>query len=353
MTYVTYKCTVCRREKSEVRDVERATPNQCIITKGCLGRLIPVGETTVPIDTTPLAGVENWYPRGTSKTQEVETATPLSFVMTTSAASALTLAVKSADESSLPEQLNLKISQKRVSQVNFQQFKFKALQGATVISGKDVNGKNLRIDQSSIDGRLVIVKVNGVVTFPGMTINSLTFLTPLSAGAVVDVLILSDSLSEAKTITLTRNKILVPSLGRGAWSNIDFIDKLENDGSKSRWYLYSVDSLGDLTSGKIRIDRNDVSENVVFLLASSPFQSTDRYLNFQIPKANVSSDFMISHESGKLIAPFEVIEEIFPPIEISSSSYITDDFFTVAGSLDHSTDLALGTLNSEKILGPI
>src|SRR4051812_42732938 len=98
-TYVTYSCTTCRRTKSFAKDNKRASPDHCTITKGCTGRLSPVSEQAEAQRASPLAGVDDWYARGTTRTVALEEAVEDDFELSTSASGGLVLAVKSTDES--------------------------------------------------------------------------------------------------------------------------------------------------------------------------------------------------------------------------------------------------------------
>lgn len=347
MSYITYECTVCRRTKSFIRDNQRVVPNQCVITKGCLGRLAPLSESQEASSTPAIAGVADWYPRGENKTTaEVSTASQ-SILMSNSSSGALVIAVKSSDPASLPIQITLDVEQKKIGDVGFQQFTFKATAATTSISGRDLNGKNLRFDQLAIDEQRVVVRLNGVEISPVLEPSKVIFNFPASSS--VDVIVFNDVDVTKKTIFATRNKSLIPSLTKGSWSNIDYVTRVLDDGTLTKWYLYTADTIGDMTAGKIKVYTGN---GAVFLLSSTPYQSMDRYLSFIIPQEKLQDDFLISPVDGHFTISKDLVDEIYPPFAIPLDSYIVSDLYTVASSSAIVTDTELVRLPSSKILGP-
>jgi hypothetical protein len=354
MSYVNYECTTCRRSKSFVKDNLRVTPDSCTITKGCLGRLIPTKETAQPTATKAVNGVEEWYARGVTHAKAGAVSVTPNFTLSTSATGSLVLAVRSDSPTALPTQLTISLEQKRVGDVAYQQYQFKPSASTTLISGKDSVGKNLRFDQLAIDEGRITVRVNGVDTTDFLLEPSrITFRTQIFAGAIVDIIIYTEKSTTTRTLTLTRNKTLLPSLTRGSWSNIDYVVQAEANGGTSKWYLYSTDVIAGLTAGKIRVVKNDVSDEAFFLLASTPYQSTDRYLNFVVDQSILSDDFNTAHDSGRLTASQALLSELFPPLMLVPEAYISTDLFTVGSSSAVVTDTEEARFASKKILGPV
>ena len=359
-TYVTYSCTTCRRTKSFAKDNYRATPDHCTITKGCAGRLVPLSEQLEAQRASPLAGVDDWYARGTSRTVVLEDAVEADFELSTSASGGLIIAVKSDDESELPTQLFLTIEQRKVEDVGFQRFSFSvnsthnAVSGETTISGRDSLGVNLRFDQATINEDRVLVRVNGVLVINGtLTPNTITFETALTLGTAVEVIVYSEKITTEHDIVFTRNSTLIPSLVRGSWSNIDYVNRVDMDGNETNWYLYSTDSVSGLASGKIRVVENDITADAMFLLASSPYQSVDRYLNFFVEQADLENDFLMTCSSGKLLTTPSVRTEIYPALWIAEAAYLADDLYTVNTSSALVADTVATRFTSSKIFGPI
>lgn len=349
MNYLNYECSICRRIKSFLKDTQRVTPNHCTITKGCLGKLSVVGETKIPTQTKLSAGIEDWYPRGTKRGNTNDVNVSESFDLSTSATGSLTLAVKGDD--TLPYQLNLTLEQRRVGDIQFQQFTFRLTSGATSVSGRDSSGKNLRFDQEAIDEGRVVARVNGVETTATFSGSKVSFITPVVG--VVDVLVYSTKSTTTKILTLTRNKSLNPTLARGSWANINYVERIDIDGNVSKWYLYSVDTIAGLTTGRIKIEKSSEVGEAIFLLASTPYQSTDRYLNFVVPQSSLIEDFNLAHESGELTASTEFLSEIYPPISIPNDAFVGPDQFTVAASSAIILDTEEVRFASRKILGPV
>lgn len=352
MSFVTYQCTICRRTKGIEKNNTHVLPNQCIISKGCAGRLIPVGETEEMANVAPLAGVEDWYPRGTKIVKNEEVPTAEQFSLSTSSSGSLTLAIK-LDPTLLPIQLHVQLEQKKVQAAEFQQYLFKVNAShqstTTILTGKDSNGKNLRFTEEAVNEDRIQVRVNGVPTTDVTFIpqNKIVFNTLLPIGTLVDVVVTNDTTIESRTITFTRNKSLIPSLTRGSWSNIDYVDVMGE-----KWYLYSADSLGSLSQGKIRVVGNDVTSDAMYLLASTPYQSMDRYLNWKVSEASLS-DFNITYENGELVVDAGKREEIYPPFKLDQAAYISGDQYTIVTSSQVVTDTELVRFKSNKILGPV
>lgn len=352
MTYVTYECTICRRSKSFLKDNQRVLLSQCMITKGCLGSLVPVGETNELRSTPSVEGVEDWYARGSVRGVESGVEVNPDFSFSTSRTGTLTLAVASSNP---PSTLTLTFEQKRVGDVGFQQFYYKVTEtmtssGTTIITGRDSNSRNMRFDQTAINEGRIDVRVNGVTATPALVPNKITITPSLSVGDTVDVLVYAEKSNVTRSLVLTRNSSLMPSLVRGSWSNVDYVQRIVNGGGVLKWYLYSIDDIGSLTTGKIRVVGNDADSNAMFLLATSPFESMDRYLSFAVPQTLLQADFGLSHSNGNLIGPTTLLTELFPPLEIPTDSYIVPDLFTTDSV---AADSVYTRIASKKILGPV
>lgn len=354
MNFVKYQCTICRRTKSFSKNDTHVQPDQCVITKGCLGRLSPVGEASYLQSTPSVVGVEDWYPRG-EVAVEVKPTVPEQFALSTSSTGTLTFAIQSDTPNSLPLQLYAELIQKKIGVAEYSQYLYKVSNEhqftTTIIAGKDSNGKNMRFDSAAITEERVTVRVNGVInTSYTLTPNKITFTTLLPINTLVDVVVVNDTTEETKQIIFTRNSSLIPSLVRGSWSNVNFVEKLGPTGIKT-WYLYSADSLGSLNGGKIKFGSNQVNDEGIFLLASTPYQSVDRYLNFCVLQQDMMQDFEVNFDDGQLY--FNKITEFFPPFTIPIQGYLADDLYTVSTSSAVIDDTELARFKGKKILGPV
>lgn len=179
--YTTYQCSICRRKKDIIKDDKRAIPNLCVITKGCGGRLFPVGETTSASATAQVAGLTDWYPRGTAfnaDSIEIEVEKPPVKLSTTSTAS-ITVAVSFASGVTPPQELSATLTQRKIEDISFQQYIFNTSKPSNIFSGRDSTGNNLRFDTTAIYQGRVFVLVNGIPKFNGedliLTPNTVTF----------------------------------------------------------------------------------------------------------------------------------------------------------------------------------
>lgn len=360
-TYIKYQCSICRRTKDIEEDPVRVAPNKCTITKGCGGLLLAVEKTAIQNQTLPVAGVEDWYPRGEIRTVATRTTEQETVGLATSATGAFTIAVRTTTPNILPATLTLQLIQRRTENVAFQEYVFKPTVSGTVFTGRDANGKILRIDSAAIADDRVSVRVNGVIQTPALSTNTVTFATPVSAGSNVTIRVQVEKDTIERSVTLTRNTEQTPTLSRGAWANVNVVYRQEGVGPDSKvgltsWYLYSSDALAGLTVGKLKIGFSGITLPTMILLAHAPYRSVDRYLDFVLPVENINDDFVLEMETSSaasLVVPRSLVVEFFPPLLLyPSGSFIVPDSMETTTSSAVNTDASTPVLTSAVILGP-
>ena len=362
--YTTYQCSICRRKKDIIKDDKRAIPNLCVITKGCLGRLFPIGETNSATATAQVAGLTDWYPRGTTfsaDSVEIEVEKPPVKLSTASTAS-ITVAVYFAGGVAPPAALTATLTQRKIEDISFQQYIFNVSVATSVFSGRDSTGSNLRFDTTAIYQGRVFVLVNGVAKFNGedlvLTPNTVTFNSPVPAGAVVNVGVYVERNTVQRTLNFSRND--AQTSFQGAWYNIRHITFPP---SNSKWVLYTCNEIGDFTtSSRARLDKFESQpggmiplENVKFLLASEPYGFLDRTMNFIANADEFGQNFCITaklESVNELYIESQFIKEIYPPIHLKSS--IPDSSFISPDSYEGESiaNEIFPSLISKKIIGP-
>jgi hypothetical protein len=362
--YTTYQCSICRRKKDIIKDDKRAIPNLCVITKGCGGRLFPVGETTSASATAQVAGLTDWYPRGTAfnaDSIEIEVEKPPVKLSTTSTAS-ITVAVSFASGVTPPQELSAVLTQRKIEDISFQQYIFNSSVPARVFSGRDSTGNNLRFDTTAIYQGRVFVLVNGVAKFNGedlvLTPNTVTFNSNVPAGSVVNVGVYVERNTVQRTLNFVRND--AQTSFQGAWYNIRHV---AFPPSNDRWVLYTCNEIGDFTtSSRARLDKFESQPgvsiplgNVKFLLASEPYGFLDRNMNFVANADEFGQNFCITaklESVNELYIESQFIKEIYPPIhlksEVPDSSFILEDSYEGISV----TNEIFPNLISSKIIGP-
>ena len=384
MNYISYQCSVCRRKKDLPEDSHRALLNHCTITKGCLGRLFAVGESSTLTSTPPVAGLEDWYARGTEFiTRPVTTAQTVDLSTSTNGALTLALFLTDAERTSIGTSIVATFAARRVDNISFTQFNYRInADGVTVVSGADQTGVTMRFDQLAIDEDRVYVRVNGVTKFITadytLTPNTVTFLTPLNTGDQVSVSVFSQQNTTTHTVIFTRNDAYT-GIDVTAWKNVEYLEHGTFDGtddSRARYVLWTADeqqfaalgisnrlrllSLGNLTTSQL-------AAQGFFMLSKAPHGAPDRQLTFTVSCGALNEQFLLqvsSTEAGKmLLADGAALREFFPPLQLLfqpqptgstfGASYLdpTAEFSTTAASSVIVTDTAQTQL-SGRVIGP-
>lgn len=387
--YITYQCTVCRRTKDVERDDKRAIPSGCTITKGCGGTLFKVGDKGYAEQTPPVAGVTDWYPRGTNPLPATAKPEPEYVEFNSSSSGAIVLAVKMTEaQASAVSSLTLKMQQRRVETIPFTQFIFRIFKTetvtqpgqeevkTTVVSGRDSQGRNLRIDSTAESEGRLRVRVNGVertdytVTATGQA-SSISIPGELTPESVIDIIVLSEKEVEEKELTFVTNRTIVVNDLSGAWGNVRWVDRLNpllSEPTEERFWLYTCTSTASLpSSARIKIVGlyNDTElfdpQRAVFLLASTPYSHVDRYLGLVIPLQVLQEDFKIltSNKSSRDFTTDKTnIVSIYPPLRIKRGYTPQSQSLTSADVIPENsgtipTDSSTVLLTSTFINGPI
>lgn len=355
-TYIKYQCTVCRREKTEERDTVRVSTNKCTITKACSGILQVTGTTVNQINVLPVAGLDDWYADGSRQVTTSTASTEIAVGIATSENGALALAVKEHDEGSLPNTIDVTFEQRRSENVAYSEYTYRPTSTTSVFTGKDSNGKILRIDAAAIAEDRIQVRVNGVQTtnFTATT-NTITLATPAPALSVVNIRVQAEKETIIRTVTFTRNSQLVPTAARGSWANISLIRRFTNGVGYDTWWVYSIDDTNGFGLGKLKIVELSTTREAMLLLAHTPFTSFDRYLNFIAPVSNLTGDFPISVDSQTrdLTVDRSKVLEIYPPLRLQGDAYIDPETRVTESSSAIVTDDINVLLKGDKVLGPV
>jgi hypothetical protein len=363
--YNIYTCTVCRRSKSILRDYIYAAPNSCSITKGCAGHLLLTGESTVPSSTPTVAGITDWYPRGTSVHTAVATVTNNPVPLSTSSTGVVTLAVKMTDAETIANPtLIMYFSQRRVDEIPYTQYLFTLLIETLLINGKDITGKILRFNQTAIDEGRVIVRVNGVLQVNGvgmqLTPDKITF--DIGPIGTVDVSVYTAQSTIPQSLTFTANASSAVSLNAGAWGNVKYVNKID-DAPGTAWHVYSSTGVSSLPASArlqlINLNGKQFFIEAEFLLASDPFEHADRYLEFSIPIDKLTTGYnlnVIYGTSNQLYADENTFNEVFPPFVVKHNPILADSSFLSADTFSTTSvasDITTTRFSGTKILGPV
>ena len=349
--YVIYQCTVCRRKKDIPKDNIRVAPSMCTITKGCSGRLYSVGEkNSAFLQTAPLAGVIDWYPRNQTISDDVGVSDTKYVKLSTSDNGGLTIAIELTDEEAEAfSEVEMQISQRKVESISFSQFLFSTTTAQSVFTGRDSQGRNLRIDADALTDERLKVKVNGVpVTNFSVSIDgrTLTFAAPVSAGSVVDIILHAEKDTEQRTIVFTSNRTVVQNMTTGAWGNVKWVNRLSSLGNTKLW-VYSATSVAGIgNSSRVRIDgifAHDVklaASKIRFLLASLPYSNLDRYLTLSVPMTICEADFNIvtvKESSREFTVDASFVTNEYPSLQIRRGYSDADNSLTVKDVVPAST----------------
>jgi hypothetical protein len=170
------------------------------------------------------------------------------------------------------------------------------------------------------------------------------------------------------------NRTFNVSLNSGSWGNVRWIKEYDSTGllKVNKWWLYSCVSL-DVIPGSARLKleklyaedgttvllQEEQLSNIRLLLASTPYENTDRYLNFYVDCAKLNQDFALSSVTTSVDELYadDALVEIFPPFQLiknptlSISSFVTADTFTTSSSVP--TDTVNTRMSGSKIIGPV
>lgn len=364
--FLKYQCTECRRVRAIPKDNIRAVPNHCTITKGCKGSLNIIGQSANVFSAAPDARLTDWYPRGKISSITNEAATDEYIDLSGYDSGALTLAINVTDPGAVTS-ASVTFLQRKIQSVSFTQFIFRLTAGENSVSGRDTQGKNLRIDSSAIAESRVKVRVNGVET-PNFTISTdgRTILLNESypTFSTVDVFVFSEKDVVAVTMDFTPNRLVNTAANRGAWGNVAWIEMFNNDsGQYERFYVFTVSNVVGVSSlAKLKLEsviiNGDIVNNskIAFLLATPPFSHYDRNTT-NIVKASDLSDFVFMSSSDtprKLSVKKTAVFDVYPPIRIrrGTETSLSFDDITPESVANTEYDTSTNTITNKFINGP-
>jgi hypothetical protein len=378
LRYTSFKCDTCRRTKDILTDASKVTLNYCTITKGCLGSLQITGDTNYAVTTSPVEGVEDWYPRGTEVIKDSgQTATVEHTDISTSVNGIITIGIPltvAEAVSSTFRTVQIKFLSRKIEPIAFQEYAFKPQTDVISVSGRDLNGKNLRLDALAFTQDRVKATVNGVVrtdiALDTQTLG-LKFDALVPAQARIFITVSASAQFDEKILTFQSHHFKDGADEFGAWGNLRNVAKMGATGVEedNRLWLYSCTEIRSLANSASLIcdtilDANNMAittaklQSSVFLLASNPYMSADRYFNLVLP---FKAGTVLSIPSGgekRLNVDRQLIGEVFPPLRIvrsigtGTSSRIGPDVIP-AVSAAIPVDTELTRLQGQKIIGPV
>lgn len=292
---------------------------------------------------------------------------PISVGLSNSSIGALTLGILD-DGSTLPDTLELALTQKLVTDAISSEFYFQIQSATAVISGRDSYGKNLRFDQAAIDTGRVQVQVNGVIKSLAVDYNIspnvITFTATLSAGDRVKVSIFSIPPTVTTTVIFDRNDLT--TINRGAWGNIRYVKELDISTGEfaKKWILYTSVGSGGLSSnaryqisglqaGGVEVDL----EHAKLFLSASPYGNIDRNLRCAVKCSDLVDEYPLETVGGTYTRASVNSDYVqYLPVGLllegsassSDKSFIVEDVLTSDSSNEETV-----SITSPKIIGPV
>ena len=358
MSYTIYQCTTCNLKKSEKTDNIRVQTLGCTITKGCLGRLIKLSEQSTPICSSGLT----WNPR-TEVSQTSNSIQPQNIPITINSSNtgAVVCGVNMSLQNAIDyNTLKFRFEEKIVREVPFIQFRFKLTIPSSVISGRDSQGKILRVNTLLIEAHRVVVKVNGNekkvdIDYVVNIQDRIDFLSPIPAGAIVDILVYEQAQTQFQTLTFNVNIFQQNTLAAGAWGNVKSINK-----NGVIYYLFTCPQLGTIDPSSV-LKLNSIwneeetvclfngtlgsLNDIIVLLADEPFGNLDRRQDLFIDGSFLEQGFNLTARRDKIIKLEATnVSEIWPLFKIEE--YLEDDKISVQSALD------ANSISNSFIIGP-
>lgn len=355
--YIRLECDTCKRTIDKLVDNSRFSPDRCVITLNCRGKLQPVEyRSNREITSTPEVGVVDWYPRG--KTQEAAYALEEEVLVNTSTGTKqqLVLAVKLATAPLTTDTALLVLEAKNDTPKEYKQFIFRRASEFSTLAGVEdaVTQKTLKFTAWGPDPDVVEVYLNGVKLEQGpgpqeyqlddgtpsssVPSNTVKFNTPvLPVGTYqVDVIVSKMQPAILESLIFNRNKDDPNRINTGAWENVSHIQKFSSTSSSwENYYLFTFDVENNVQLNKDTILFPAASIPVVtigsggtalyadaaFLLARSPYTKLDRYSNIFVPLSELDSnkDYLKYHsveEQLRLEVTQTSLQTFFPAARV-------------------------------------
>jgi hypothetical protein len=330
--YVKLQCSVCNRQKNVLWDSIRAVPDRCTITLRCRGRLYEVERlNNIDIATTPVAGVEDWYARGTL-VQPVLAVGDEWISTATGQMKQLVIGVKSPTSPTSAATLTLPLNLRTSTNKTYRQYVYRQEGSITTVAGVESGTakKVLRYTSTGPSPDVVEVYVNGIKREQGTGAdefqlydgtpstpappNTIVFNTVISSPGVtqVDVIVSRPVAQDTTNLVLQRVVHNEHRVGTGAWENVNFI-KINGEA----YYLFYVDIIGtnQLTLNTMLYPRGATATltdagptsfpawtDLVLLYANSPYTYMDRALH--------SATFMSEIDGSEDVLHFLKVDDV-------------------------------------------
>ena len=344
-------CSVCERQIDQPVNNSHYTADKCTITYGCTGRLFPVEyRSNREIQSAPHVGIEDWRPRGSKITEQIQLVDDVLIGLTTGAKNKLVLAVEySADILNAP-QLEIEFTSRSSEHRSFKQFSYTFEQSFNTISGVE-NGLEKKVLRYSV-GDGVEVFINGIEAERGngpgqFLIYDGTPTSPvppniikfnddvsLSGSIQVKVIVNKPVSTSSYSLVFKRNTDNEVRINLGAWENVNFVEFFKSTGTTGTGYKSYFLFTCDVDSTSLPLNNVFVVSRLLtadareiplgrgaFLLARAPYSILDRYLNLYIPLDGLSIDrdylkFSLIDKTATLQATKTAIATCYPPFRI-------------------------------------
>lgn len=369
-------CSVCKRSVDKLVDNTHVTPDRCTITLRCTGRLFPVEyRSNAAIATAPVAGLQDWRPRGTAINTVAEAAAePFSITSgDVNGFKQLVVAVKTTATLTTSSVATLKLYRQIETTAAFSQFIYRRDTAFSSIEGVEsgLEKKTLSYNAATQD---VEVFLNGVklargtgasdyMLYPdGGIPNSIKFNTPITLPGItqVDVFVKAATVSQTPTtIALHRNHVDTSRTGAGAWENVDSIRYFVN-GAWQTYYLFTADigsASATLTLNSnytvdptltLNYNNSIVSTDTLILLSHPPYSQLDRYMAHVVRLASFGDNLLsykLDNGSAVLTAPTTTIAKVFPvlrPTYLEAEGLLTTDPGIAEAQVQLDNDIVIG-----------
>jgi hypothetical protein len=357
--YVTLECNTCKRTKDTLINLTHYSPDKCVITLGCEGRLSPIAYTSENTNTlgVPPSSTSNWYPRGGSIIQNASIIPDALYNTSNGAYQQIVLAVPNSTLGYNPavnSTLTLNLIAEQQTAKDYRQYTYRRSSSVLVINGvEDSQAKKvLRYTATGQNPDELEVYVNGVKRTRGKTElgyqiydntvgsavppNSILFNTAITgASTQIDVIVTKSVISSNVSLKFKRATSDEARISSGSWEGIDLV-KSPEFGEFSLFYC-DFSHIPNLISldVKLRLDTsnpntllnvNTASSSIVygaaFLLSRSGlYTQLDRQRALWAPLdgLNTNTEYLvIKLVDGVrvLLVAESAIKDIFPVLQV-------------------------------------
>lgn len=246
--YVTLECNTCKRTKDTLVNLTHYSPDKCVITLGCEGRLSPIAYTSENSNAlgVPPSSTSNWYPRGGSITQNATIIPDTLYNTSTGAYQQIVIAVSNANLGYIPAPtalLTLNLIAEQQTTKDYRQYTYRRSSSVLVINGvEDSQAKKvLRYTATGSNPDEIEVYVNGVKRTAGkaefdyqiydgtvdsaVPPNSILFNTAITgASTQIDVIITKAVISSSISLMFKRATSDESRALLGAWEGINLVN---------------------------------------------------------------------------------------------------------------------------------